>query len=176
MKRIFFMIIVIFFVSCTVIEADSQKDDNKKILENGKEVLYILEKINSAVINEKAWEIRDMFDLDSRTGNKKETLEFMMKMLNKTDYLLLYKMIDEADFNDKLLNNKQIKVYEVNLENTDNTVLSSLILNRYTDENYTVTVIKNRKTNTYSELDKISFELKKKGKKYKIVRVGIFSS
>lgn len=176
MKRIFFMIIIIFFVSCTVIEADPQKDDNKKILENGKEILYLLEKLNKATTKGNAWEIRDMIDLDNRSENKKETSGFMLKMLNNTDYRLLYEMIDETDFNNKFLNNKQIKFYEVNSGSVDNTVLSSLILSRRTEENYIITVVKNRKTNTYNDFVKISFELKKKGKKYKIVRVGIFSS
>ena len=176
MRRIFFIIPIIFCVLFATSKADNNIDITKISLENSKEMLYLLEKLNKAVEKGNAWEIRDLMELDARAGNKKDLSEYSLKILKNIDYSILYSMIISEDFNEKFLKNNKNKIYEELLNDTNISTSSSLVLTKYTDESYNLTILRIDKQNLYSEVNKISFEIKKKGKKYKISRVGIFTS
>ena len=175
MKQIFLAITIIFFISCTILEADTSLNENQ-MLSDGKEIYNLMGNLNKAITDKNSKKIRDITDLDSKETSIKETTDFALKILANTDYPALFRMVDTNSFNTSLLKEKVTKIYEVNMEDKANLTSNLLIVNRYSNDNYTLIVVKSRKTSDFNEVSRISFEIKRKGKKFKIVKIGLFSS
>ena len=175
MKQIFLAITVIFFISCTILEADTSLNENQ-MLSDGKEIYNLMGNLNKAITDKNPKKIRDITDLDSKETNVKETTDFALKILASTDYQVLFQMVNTDSFNTSLLKDKVTKIYEVNMEDKANLTSNLLIVNRYSNDNYTLIVVKSKKNNNFNEVSRISFEIKRKGKKFKIAKIGLFSS
>ena len=175
MKQIFLAITVIFFISCTILEADTSLNENQ-MLSDGKEIYNLMGNLNKAITDKNPKKIRDITDLDSKETNVKETTDFALKILASTDYQVLFQMVNTDSFNTSLLKDKVTKIYEVNMEDKDNLTSNFLIVNRYNNDNYTLIVVKIRKNSGFNEVSRISFEIKRKGKKFRIAKIGLFSS
>jgi hypothetical protein len=175
MKQIFLAVAAIFFISCTLLKADIEMNE-KKLLSDGKEIYTLLGRLNEAVADKNPKKIRDITELDSKRENKKDTADFALKILSETDYPVLFQMISTDSLNANLLNTKITKIYEVNLINKGEPVSSFLVINRYSADNYTLIVVKSRGMKGFYEVSRVSFEIKRKGKKFKIAKIGIFSS
>ena len=175
MKQIFLAITVIFFISCTILEADTSLNENQ-MLSDGKEIYNLMGNLNKAITDKNPKKIRDITDLDSKETNVKETTDFALKILASTDYQVLFQMVNTDSFNTSLLKDKVTKIYEVNMEDKDNLTSNFLIVNRYNNDNYTLIVVKIRKNSGFNEVNRISFEIKRKGKKFRIAKIGLFSS
>ena len=175
MKQIFLAITVIFFISCTILEADTSLNENQ-MLSDGKEIYNLMGNLNKAITDKNPKKIRDITDLDSKETNVKETTDFALKILASTDYQVLFQMVNTDSFNTSLLKDKVTKIYEVNMEDKDNLTSNFLIVNRYSNDNYTLIVVKIRKNSGFNEVNRISFEIKRKGKKFRIAKIGLFSS
>ena len=67
-----------------------------------------------------------------------------------------------------------MKIYEINKKIENSTL--SMVLNKRTENVYSVTIKKISETNGYKVSEGVSFELRKNGTKYKIYSVGLFSS
>ena len=175
MKQIFLAIAVIFFISCTMLEADTALNENQ-ILNDGKEIYSLMGNLNKAITDKNSKKIRDIADFDSKETEIKETADFALRILANTDYPILFQMIDKDSFNMSLLQEKTTKIYVVSMEDKSDFTSNFLMVNRYSIDNYTLTVVKSRKNNDFNEVSRISFEIKRKGKKFKIAKIGIFSS
>ncbi len=175
MKQIFLAITVIFFISCTILEADTSLNENQ-MLSDGKEIYNLMGNLNKAITDKNPKKIRDITDLDSKETNVKETTDFALKILASTDYQVLFQMVNTDSFNTSLLKDKVTKIYEVNMEDKDNLTSNFLIVNRYSNDSYTLIVVKSRKNSGFNEVSRISFEIKRKGKKFRIAKIGLFSS
>ena len=175
MKQIFLAITVIFFISCTILEADTSLNENQ-MLSDGKEIYNLMGNLNKAITDKNPKKIRDITDLDSKETNVKETTDFALKILASTDYQVLFQMVNTDSFNTSLLKDKVTKIYEVNMEDKANLTSNFLIVNRYNNDNYTLIVVKIRKNSGFNEVSRISFEIKRKGKKFRIAKIGLFSS
>ena len=68
------------------------------------------------------------------------------------------------------------KIYEISMVDKSDFTSNFLIVNRYSNDNYTLIVVKSKKNNNFNEVSRISFEIKRKGKKFKIAKIGLFSS
>ncbi|MCP1224791.1 hypothetical protein [Sebaldella sp. S0638] len=175
MKQIFLAITVIFFISCTILEADTSLNENQ-MLSDGKEIYNLMGNLNKAITDKNPKKIRDITDLDSKETNVKETTDFALKILASTDYQVLFQMVNTDSFNTSLLKDKVTKIYEVNMEDKANLTSNFLIVNRYSNDNYTLIVVKSKKNKGFNEVSRISFEIKRKGKKFRIAKIGLFSS
>ena len=83
MKQIFLAITVIFFISCTILEADTVLNETQ-LLKDSKEIYSLMGNLNRAVADKNSKRIRDIADLDSKEANVKETADFALKILAKT--------------------------------------------------------------------------------------------
>ena len=166
MKQIFLAITVIFFISCTILEADTAPDENQ-LLRDGKEIYSLMGSLNKAISDKNSKRIRDITDLDSKETNVKET---------DTNYPLLFQMIDTDSLNMSLLKENTTKIYEISTEDKSDFTSNFLIMNRYSNDSYTLIVVKSRKNNDFNEVSRISFEIKRKGKRFRIAKIGLFSS
>ena len=175
MKQIFLAIIVIFSISCTVLEAETSLDE-KQLLNDSKEIYSLMGNLDRAIADKNSKRIRDITDLDSKETNIKETADFALKILTNTDYPALFQMVSTDSFNASLLKEKTTKIYEVSMEDKSNFTSNYLIINRYSDDSYTLIVVKSRKNNDFNEVSRISFEIRRKGKKFRIAKIGLFSS
>ena len=93
MKQIFLAITVIFFISCTILEADTVLNETQ-LLKDSKEIYSLMGNLNRAVADKNSKRIRDIADLDSKEANVKETADFALKILADTDYQLLFQMVN----------------------------------------------------------------------------------
>ena len=175
MKQIFLTTILIFLISFTILKADTNAGETQ-LINDGKEIYTLMSRLNEAITDKNSKKIRDITDLDSKGENKKETVDFALRILTGTDYPLLSQMINTDSFNTNLLNKKLTKIYEVKTTDKENLTSGFLIINRYSTDNYTLIVVKNNRNSIFNEVNRISFELKRKGKKFRIVKIGIFSS
>ena len=96
-----------------------------------------------------------------------------MKILKRTDYPALFQMLDVYTFNDGFSKTKTLKIYEINKITEDGTL--SMVLNKRTENVYSITIKKVSENNGLKILEGVSFELRKKGTKYKIYSIGLFS-
>lgn len=176
MKKLAFILISIFFLSCTVVEADAQIDKIVSGLEDKKEIFYVLEKLNEASVKENRGKLREVLDPSSKSSfsSRKELETFVLKILKNADYPTLFKMLDVYAFNDGFSATKTLKIYEINKKIENSTL--SMVLNKRTEDVYSVTIKKVSETNGYKVSEGVSFELRKNGSKYKIYSVGLFSS
>ena len=175
MKQIFLAITVIFFISCTILEADTAPDENQ-LLRDGKEIYSLMGSLNKAISDKNSKRIRDITDLDSKEANVKETADFALRILTDTNYPLLFQMIDTDSLNMSLLKENTTKIYEISTEDKSDFTSNFLIMNRYSNDSYTLIVVKSRKNNDFNEVSRISFEIKRKGKRFRIAKIGLFSS
>ena len=83
MKQIFLAITVIFFISCTILKADTVLNETQ-LLKDSKEIYSLMGNLNRAVADKNSKRIRDIADLDSKEANVKETADFALKILAKT--------------------------------------------------------------------------------------------
>ena len=175
MKQIFLAITVIFFISCTILEADTVLNETQ-LLKDSKEIYSLMGSLNRAVADKNSKRIRDITDFDSKEENVKETADFALKILANTDYQLLFQMVNTDSLNTSLLKEKTTKIYEISMVDKSDFTSNFLIVNRYSNDNYTLIVVKSKKNNNFNEVSRISFEIKRKGKKFKIAKIGLFSS
>ena len=176
MKNLVFILISIFFISCTTVKADPQIDEILTGLADKKEIFYVLEKLNDAAVKENSGKLREIIDPNSKSSfsSKKEVEAFILKILKRTDYPALFQMLDVYTFNDGFSKTKTLKIYEINKITEDGTL--SMVLNKRTENVYSITIKKVSENNGFKVLEGVSFELRKKGTKYKIYSVGLFSS
>ena len=85
-------------------------------------------------------------------------------------------MIDTDSLNMSLLKENTTKIYEISTEDKSDFTSNFLIMNRYSNDSYTLIVVKSRKNNDFNEVSRISFEIKRKGKRFRIAKIGLFSS
>ncbi len=176
MKNLVFILISIFFISCTTVKADPQIDEILTGLADKKEIFYVLEKLNDAAVKENSGKLREIIDPNSKSSfnSKKEVEAFILKILKRTDYPALFQMLDVYTFNDGFSKTKTLKIYEINKITEDGTL--SMVLNKRTENVYSITIKKVSENNGFKVLEGVSFELRKKGTKYKIYSIGLFSS
>ena len=176
MKNLVFILISIFFISCTTVKADPQIDEILTGLADKKEIFYVLEKLSDAAVKENSGKLREIIDPNSKSSfsSKKEVEAFILKILKRTDYPALFQMLDVYTFNDGFSKTKTLKIYEINKITEDGTL--SMVLNKRTENVYSITIKKVSENNGFKVLEGVSFELRKKGTKYKIYSIGLFSS
>ena len=176
MKNLVFILISVFFLSCITVKADPQIDEILTGLADKKEIFYVLEKLNDAAVKENSGKLREIIDPNSKSSfsSKKEVEAFILKILKRTDYPALFQMLDVYTFNDGFSKTKTLKIYEINKITEDGTL--SMVLNKRTENVYSITIKKVSENNGFKVLEGVSFELRKKGTKYKIYSIGLFSS